>query len=115
MKCFLITALAVGIFFTTGGAEPKRPGIGDEVVIPAHPSCVLKVIGVSAPIDSGTLFYRQVMLELKNDSDQLIELSGYGSGENPMILHEFQEWNEKEKRWPSLTVRGVCGTGLRSW
>ncbi len=120
MKLLLsIIILFIGSI-SSHGDEVKRPNIGDVVVIPGHPSCSLKVIKISAPIDSEAVseepvFHREVELLLKNNSKQPIVVSGYGSDKHPLIIDRFQVWDPAAKKWPPLKVRGICGTGLQKF
>ena len=120
MKLLPIVAILLAGFIPSHGDEPKHPDIGNVVVIPEHPSCMLEVVRISAPIDSELLsdepmFHREVELLLKNNSRQPIKVSGYGSDENPLIIDRFQVCDTAGKKWPPLKVRGICGTGLRAF
>ncbi len=120
MKILGIIAILCTAVIPGHGEEPKSPGVGDEVKIPEHDSCTLEVLRISAPIDSELLsdepmFHREVELLLKNNSKHPIEVSGYGSDDSPLIIHRFQVWDARNKKWPPLTVRGICGTGLRAF
>ena len=113
MKLSVLLSIIFGVILSLVQA-------GDELSLPENPSCILEVISISAPIASDSLsekpiFHRRVELLLKNNSAYAIKFSGYGSDKNPMILHRFQIWDEKTKKWPALKMRGVCGTGLKSF
>ena len=120
MKPLLIVMIALAGCILCHGDEAKSPDVGDIVEIPEHIECTLNVIRISEPIDSELLsdepiFHREVELLLKNNSRHPIEVSGYGADKNPLIIDRFQVWDPAEKKWPPLKVRGICGTGLRTF